>query len=242
MWRYTGLLARAARHVDQFLAPSRFTMRMHAARGFTNPMTYLPNFIDCADHEWQRPAPRPHERPYFFFAGRLETIKGLQTLIDLWPRAQNYDLLVAGTGTNEFDLRARAAGNRRIRFLGGLPPSEMGGFYYHAIACLVPSLTYETFGLTSIEAFARKTPAIVRDLGALPEVVQDSGGGFVYRTDDELLDAMNRLAASPALRGELAEKGYDGFRRWWSRDAHLAQYSDLLNRLAEGKRGSPPGL
>ena len=48
-----------------------------------------------------------------------------------------------------------------------------------------------------IESFARKTPVIVRDLGALPEVVNDSAGGFVYRTDEELLAAMRKLAASP---------------------------------------------
>ena len=58
-----------------------------------------------------------------------------------------------------------------------------------------------------------KAPAVVRDLGALPEVVQDSGVGFVYRTDEELLSALNRLAASPALRAELGERGYPGFLR-----------------------------
>src|SRR6185436_6170417 len=34
VWRYTGLLKRAARHVDQFVSPSRFTAGMHAERGF----------------------------------------------------------------------------------------------------------------------------------------------------------------------------------------------------------------
>jgi len=32
VWRYTGLLKRAARHVDQFVSPSRFTAGMHAER------------------------------------------------------------------------------------------------------------------------------------------------------------------------------------------------------------------
>jgi glycosyltransferase involved in cell wall biosynthesis len=236
LWRYTGTLAHAVEHVDRFLAPSRFTAGMHAQRGFPRPMACLPNFIDRVDGEWRNPAPRPHEKPYFLFAGRLERIKGLQTLIALWPRVPQ-DLLVAGTGTYEPELRAMAAANPRIRFLGGLPPAELGAFYYHAIACVIPSLTYETFGLTSVEAFARKTPAIVRDLGPLPEVVQDSGGGFVYRTDEELLDAIGRLAASPALRAELGEKGYSGFVRWWSREAHLARYFDLLQETARRKFG-----
>jgi glycosyltransferase involved in cell wall biosynthesis len=240
LWRYTGLLERMARHVDRFVAPSRFTAHMHADRGFPRPVECLPNFIDRADGDWQNPAPRPHEKPYFLFAGRLELIKGLQTLIALWDRVPTGDLLVAGTGTYEPALRAMAAGNPRIRFFGALPPAELGALYYHAIACVVPSITYETFGMISVEAFARRTPVVVRDLGALPEVVQDSGGGVVYRTDEELLEALKRLADSPGWRDELGRKGYDGFVRWWCREAHLSAYFEYLNGSAERKFGSIP--
>ena len=237
LWRYTGLLRRMVSHVDQFLAPSRFTARMHADRGFPRPVEYLPNFIDRVDRDWRDPAPRPQEAPYFLFVGRLERIKGLQTLISLWDRAPKCDLLVVGTGTYEQDLRAQAGGNRHIKFLGPLPQRELGALYYHALACVVPSITYETFGMTSVEAFARKTPAVVRDLGALPEVLQESGGGFVYRTDEELVGALGRIAGSPALRAELGQKGYDGFVRWWCREAHLDLYFDYLSRCAEKKFG-----
>jgi glycosyltransferase involved in cell wall biosynthesis len=238
LWRYTGLLERMARHVDQFVAPSRFTARMHAERGFSQPVACLPNFIDRVDQDWRNPAPRPQEAPYFLFVGRLERIKGLQTLISLWDRVPECDLLVAGVGGYEFELRAMAAANRRIRFLWPLPQAELGALYYHALACLVPSITYETFGMTSVEAFARKTPVVVRDLGALPEVVQDTGGGFIYRTDEELLEALRRIAGSPALRAELGEKGYEGVVQWWCREAHLRMYFDYLNRIAEKKFGS----
>jgi glycosyltransferase involved in cell wall biosynthesis len=239
LWRYTGLLTRAAQNVDRFFGPSRFTLRMHAERGFPKPLLHLPNFIDRVDHEWQTSQPRPHERPYFFFAGRLEVIKGVDALISLWPRVAEGDLLIAGTGSQEFELRAMAAGNPRIRFLGALSPSELGSFYRHALACIVPSITYETFGLTSIEAFARKTPAIVRDLGALPEVIEDSGGGFVFRTDEELLEAINRIALSRVLRDELGQRGYDAFLRLWTREAHLAAYFEFLNIAAAEKFNTP---
>ena len=171
LWRYTGLLDRMACYVDQFVAPSRFTARMHQERGFSQPVAYLPNFIDRVDSDWQEPAPRPHEGPYFLFVGRLEKIKGLQTLIHLWNRVPDHDLLVVGTGGYEQELRALAAAQPRVKFLGPLGQRELGALYYHALACIVPSITYETFGMTSIEAFARKTPAIVRDLGDPP------GGG-----------------------------------------------------------------
>jgi glycosyltransferase involved in cell wall biosynthesis len=240
LWRYTGLLERTSRHVDQFLSPSRFTARMHAERGFSRPVEYLPLFTGYADRDWQQPGARPHDKPYFLFVGRLEYIKGLQSLIALWKRVPDYDLLVVGRGTYEAELRTQAAGDPRIRFLGSQTQQQLGTLYYHALACLVPSLTYETFGLICVEAFARKTPAIVRDLGALPEMIRDSHGGFVYRNDEELLAALQRIGASPALRAELGENGYQAFVRSWSREAHLERYFDCLRKTALRKFGWVP--
>jgi glycosyltransferase involved in cell wall biosynthesis len=242
VWRYTGLLERMAGRVDQFLSPSRFTAQMHAERGFPLPFEVLPNFVDRVDDNWQNPAPRPQEAPYFLFVGRLEKLKGPQDLIALWNRAPEYDLLLAGAGSYEPELRAMAAGNTRIKFLGPVTQRALGPLYNHAIACLVPSLTYETFGLTAVEAFARKAPVIVRDLGALPELVEDSGGGFVFTTDDQLLAAVHSLAQSPALRAELGQKGYDGFLRSWCREAHLRAYFALLEAAAQKKFTSIPWL
>lgn len=241
VWRYTGLLTRMSRHVDQFVSPSRFTAGMHAERGFAQKVEHLPYFIDRADRDWQDPAPRPQERPYFLFVGRLEVIKGLQTLIELWPRVpEGIDLLVAGSGTHEAALKAQAANNPRIRFLGPRPQRELGALYRHALACIVPSITYETFGMILIESFARKTPVLARDLGALPEVVHDSQGGFVYRTDQELLDAMQQLSSDPDQRQRLGENGYQAFLKWWTREAHLELYFDYLRRCALKKLGHVP--
>jgi glycosyltransferase involved in cell wall biosynthesis len=226
--------------VDQFVSPSRFTAQMHADRGFPQPVAHLPYFIDRVDSDWQQPAPRPQERPYFLFVGRLEVIKGLQTLIDFWSGIPEFDLLVAGTGVYETQLRTQAAANPRIKFLGALPQRALGALYVHALACIVPSITYETFGMINIEAFARKTPVIVRDLGALPEVIEDSGGGFVYRTDAELSHALYRIAQEPGLRQELGERGYQAFLQFWSKEAHLNYYFDFLQTTATQKFGYIP--
>ena len=240
LWRYTNYLAQASAHIDQFVSPSRFTASMHAERGFSEPVAHLPYFIHRADHDWRNPAPRPQEKPYFLFVGRLEVIKGLQTLIALWDKVADYDLLVVGTGEHEEQLRKQASSNPRIKFLGALPQDKLGALYFHALACIVPSITYETFGIIMVEAFARKTPVIVRDLGALPEAVGDSGGGFVYSSDEELLAAMNRVADSPSLRRELGERGYDAFLKLWSREAHLIEYFDFLRQAAIRKFGKVP--
>jgi len=239
LWRHTRLLEKCSKAVDQFVSPSRFTAKMHADRGFPQRVEHLPNFIDRADDDWKNPGPRPQKRPYFLFVGRLEYIKGLHTLIDSWDKVP-FDLLVVGTGTCEAALKAQAAPNSRIKFLGPLSQNRLGAIYFHALACVAPSITYETFGLILVEAFARKTPVIVRDLGALPEIVHDSGGGFVYRTEEELVSAVNRVAEFPELRTRLGNNGYHAFCKSWTREAHLDSYFDLLRGNALRKHGFVP--
>ena len=81
------MLAHASRHVDRFLSPSRFTAAMHTERGFPQPVQPPALFHRAGvDQDWQAPGPRPQEAPYFLFVGRLEAIKGVQTLIELWRR------------------------------------------------------------------------------------------------------------------------------------------------------------
>ena len=235
LWRYTGMISKASNLVDQYVSPSRFTANMHKERGFPQPVSHLPYFIERVDHEWQNPGPQLQERPYFLFVGRLEIIKGLQNLIQAWQHVSDYDLLVAGTGNYEAELHALAAKNPRIRFLGALPQSQLGSLYYHALACIVPSITYETFGMIIIEAFARKTPVIVHDLGALPEVVQDSNGGYIYKTEKELLTAVDAIATRPELRREFGENGYQTFIAQWSPEAHWEMYFNYIHQATQKK-------
>jgi glycosyltransferase involved in cell wall biosynthesis len=161
-------------------------------------------------------------------------------VIPLWDRTRDVDLLIVGAGNYGEELRRMAKDNPRVRFLGAMTQKQLGALYYHANAVLVPSITYETFGMIIIEAFARKTPVIVRDLGALPEVVEDSGGGFAYRTDEEMLEAIAKLNGSPALRQEMGERGYEAFRRLWDRPAHMRLYFEYIRNAAMKKMGRVP--
>ena len=54
-------------------------------------------------------------------------------------------------------------------------PRELSALNADAVAVLVPSLAYETFGLIGLEAFAQRTPVIAHDRGAVREVVEESG-------------------------------------------------------------------
>ena len=229
LWRYTGLLERSVKHVDLFLSPSRFTLEAHRARGFTAPMRHLPYFH--AEHERDPTGSDPGSdpaRPYFLYVGRLERLKGVQVLIDVFRDYREADLLVVGEGTYEDELRRQAAGLDHVRFLGRLHPTELVGLYDGAVALVVPSIGYEVFGIVALEAFARRTPAIAHDLGALTEVIEDSGGGLLYRTTKELREAMDRLLGDEELRTELGNQGYDAWQRLWSEDVHVNRYYEAI--------------
>jgi glycosyltransferase involved in cell wall biosynthesis len=239
-WRYTRLLERCAAAVDVFLSPSRFTVAMHRERGFSRPLKHIPYFVPSAELGATPAEASPHSRPYFLFVGRLEVMKGLQTLFPVFREYAQADLLVAGTGMHETELRREAAGMKDVVFLGSLPQARLRAYYRHAIAAIVPSLCYETFGLIVPEAHREKTPVVVRALGGLQEVAEESGGGFVYRTQEELAQAMRKLQDNPALRRELGERGYQCYLARWTEEPHLEKYFGILGDAAQKKFGTLP--
>jgi glycosyltransferase involved in cell wall biosynthesis len=240
LWRYGGLLERATRHVDLFLAPSRFTIQAHRERGFTKPMRHLPYFLPRRETDGGSKSNSAVERPpYFLYVGRLERLKGVQTLIDQFRTYDAADLLIAGDGEYSTELRRQAAGLRHVTFLGRVHPDALKTLYAQAIALIVPSIGYETFGMVSIEAFAQRTPTIVRDLGGLTEAVDDSGGGFVYRTDEELVAAMESLRTDPGLRQELGNRGHAAYLRLWSEEPHVRRYFEAIDAARGQSTGIP---
>jgi glycosyltransferase involved in cell wall biosynthesis len=183
------------------------------------------------------PVERLQERPYFLFVGRLEKLKGVDDILPHFRDHGPYDLLVLGTGTHEAELRKQAAGLSRVRFIGWVSQDEIHRYYRGALGVIVPSITYETFGIVVIEALAHRVPVIVNNLGALPEVVQETGGGLVYNTREELHGHLERLAQDADLRAKLAERGHQSVVDKYSPDAHLRLYEGLIQEAWRQKFG-----
>ncbi len=237
-WRYFGLLNAAVRHVDTFIAPSRFSKEKHRQMGLDAPIVHLPLFFPSGGDDSALSA-QPFEsdatKPYFLFVGRLEKLKGLQTLIPIFRGYGKAQLWIAGTGSYEPQLRRLARGSVDIRFLGFLSENQLRQLYRQAVAVIVPSICFETFGQVIIEAFSQKTPAIVRNLGAMPEIIAESGGGVIYDTDAELIAAMDKLLLDTAHRERLGINGYHAYLRDWTAEAHMQRYFDLISEIAEAK-------
>jgi glycosyltransferase involved in cell wall biosynthesis len=240
LWRYTNLLQKCQTAVDAFISPSVFTQQMHQERGFAPAMTVLPHFVPEEKTDPTVHHPTPHPRPYFLYAGRLEKIKGVETLLPVFRRYEHADLLIAGTGTMDAELRRQAGGLANVYFLGALPQEQLRCFYRHAIAVLVPSAGYEVLGLIILEAYLQRTPVIAHNLGALTEVTEQSQGGLLYRTPEELLAAMERFRTNAALRQEMGERGYQSYAERWTERSHLESYFAILEETARRKLGFVP--
>lgn len=234
-WRATGAIDRAAARVDAFLTGSEFARRAHAERGLAGRIEVLPPFVpDDEIATGPRPPGAPSgRRPYFLVAGRLEKAKGIDDAIAAFSDVEGAELWIAGRGTDEARLRALAEGRGHVRFLGWRTGADLRSLYGGAEATIVPSLCYETFGLAALEALAQGTPALVRAGGALPELVETTGGGLVWRTPRELAGVITDLVARPERVRELGARGLEAVRRDLSERAHMERYLALVEELGE---------
>ena len=159
----------------------------------------------------------------FVFVGRLEPLKGVDTVIQALAlltagrRHPEVRLLVlgddsgAGSGGEQARLRRLAAElclQDRVEFLGSVPQGRLAIYYAAAEACLMPSYS-ESFGLVGLEAQACGTAVIASNVAGLASVVRDGVTGFLVDGHDPAVYAerMRRLLETPCLTEELGGRG-----------------------------------
>ena len=215
--------------MNAFIAVSAFSRAKHREFGFPREMEVIPGFV-------RDPGPPSRrgsfgERPYFLFVGRLESIKGLDDVIDRFATFQDADLVIAGDGSERADLERRAAENPRVRFLGFQGREALADLYSGARAVIASSRGFETFGMSVIEAYSRGVPVLARSIGSYLELVEHSGAGFTFADADELEGRMRTLVADDERHALMGERAYALFRECYSEDAVLPRYLDLVRRF-----------
>jgi len=128
--------------------------------------------------------------PYFAFAGRLQTTKGIYTLLNAFKDLVETEdinpltkLIIAGGDSSSIDsttklpkdiklLTAIQGLESRIEFIGAKSQSQLATLFQHASAVVVPSF-YESFGMVAAEAQACGRPVIASKVGGLSDIVKD---------------------------------------------------------------------
>lgn len=115
----------------------------------------------------------------YLYVGRLEAAKGIETLLKAWQTLPSeFRLLIIGTGEDAQHLSKKYE-HSNISFLGQLPQEDVFEAMSKAKYLIHPSLAYETFGLTMLEALARGTPVIGFNRGTRPEFIHSGKNGFL---------------------------------------------------------------
>lgn len=203
---------RTAAHVTTFLANSRHTARL-IDRCYAREarVVYPPVRTDFF-------TPDERERgPEWLVVGALEPYKRVDLAIDAANLAK-HPLLIAGKGSVERELRARAGPT--VRFLGRVSNEELRDRCRSAALLLFPQV--EDFGIIAVEAQACGMPVVARAAGgALETVIEGKTGAFFDEPTPEAIVAATRRAwdvKSEACRANAERFGEDVFERTMRRE------------------------
>ena len=146
------------------------------------------------------------------FIGRLVAERGGETLLRAVAELLGpWTLTIVGTGPEQEvleELAQRLGLASRLRWLGGIPRSELGPVWQELDCLVVPSHDTPTWveraNPVLLEAMARGIAPVVMRAGALPELVGDTG--IVTDDRDTLVEALQQLLADPARVRTLGER------------------------------------
>lgn len=198
--------------------------------------------------------------PWIIFVGRLDPIKGLDTLMEAmallgrkrWRgQAQRPSVLVVGGSKPEQEAQAapeirglmaqaRALGiEDMVRFVGPKSQDSLALYYGASSLCVLPS-RYESFGMAALEAMACGIPVVASRVGGLSYTVLDGQTGLLVPEGNaqQLADTMERLLRDGQLRRQMGTQAVRHARRFsWPRVVDLLL--EMFQRLLEGiKLGS----
>ncbi len=191
------------------------------------------------------------ERPVILFVGRVDPIKGIETLVDAiadWPLDLPEPLVLFvggdldqhGEPVDALANVARQTINKGIaaqfQFAGSQPQDRLPLFYRAANAVAVPS-RYESFGLVAVEAMACGIPVVAARAGGMAFTIEEGESGYLVPVaePEALASALSRVVSSPALQARMGAAGREAAMRFsWPSVANAIQH--IYDRLAAGHR------
>lgn len=198
----------------------------------------------------------PCDRNMLLFVGRVEPLKGIDTLLEAMALLKQqgaldrHPMCVAVIGgdpeagperiTDEMGrLKTMSASldlDDVVTFLGKRDQDTLQYYYSAAIAVVVPS-HYESFGLVALEAMACGRPVVASETGGLAFLVRDNETGFHVPAGDAqaMADRLRRLVEDEVLRTRLGHQAADYARNYaWPliADQILSLYGTLLKKHA----------
>ncbi|MEQ8206131.1 MAG: glycosyltransferase family 4 protein [Woeseia sp.] len=166
--------------IDAYIALSDFQRQRMTDGGLpARKMFVKPNFFPGSPDviPWEEREERA------VCVGRVGAEKGVTELVDAWLAwgAAAPELAIVGDGPlrQVLEQRVTRSGVKNIRFVGQVDAETAQRWVATSKLLLLPSKWFEGFPMALREAFAYGTPAIVSNLGPLPEIVADGMAGAI---------------------------------------------------------------
>ena len=145
------------------------------------------------------------------FLGEISPRKGIHLILDACQDIKNnLTIKIAGNSNDnsykKLLINKAKLSNHDVSFLGYLRNTD--NFYNNINVLILPSVSYESFGLVLIEAMSKNIPVICSDFGGMTEVVIHEKTGLVFKNGSakDLCQNILRLMNSSLLSLKLTKK------------------------------------
>lgn len=172
------------RRIGGYICLTDSERKIYLNAGFDEEKLFIkPNFVDDMFEQDKYTFGN-----YVVFIGRLSEEKGLSTLIGAWRDLPDIPLKIVGDGPDAEDFKSLVSELKikNIDFLGYKPYLECRKILNDSRFLVMPSLCYETFGLSIVEAFSYCKPVIASNLGAMADLVKHNQTGLLFEPGNHL--------------------------------------------------------
>lgn len=173
------------------------------------------------------------------FTGQIRPVKGVDYLLDamrLIPAGKRIGLLLVGgiSGRRMRERVERAVAEDGRVFYAGFR-KDATAIVARTDISVMPTIEREGLAKAAIEAQSQGVPAIVTNVGGLPEIVKDGETGLVVPPRDAraLADAIMALAADPVRRRAMGEAAVRRVSDVFDYRKSAASFATLFRELAQ---------
>jgi glycosyltransferase involved in cell wall biosynthesis len=162
------------------------------------------------------------------FVGRLSQEKGAAVFMKALESLPNSGAVVIGTGPQESLIKDRSG----VRYLGWQDQAAVQAAMRTASYLVLPSICYEQFPRTLVEAYACELPVIASRLGPLTEFVEEGKTGLLF-TPNSPADLAEKIRWAEAHPSEMAEIGRRARTEYEAKYTARRNYLELMEIYAE---------
>ncbi len=220
----------AIKKAHTITAVSRFTGKLiQQDMNISQPVKVIYNGVDI-NHFTPVSFSRPVRKEVrVFFSGNLTRRKGAHWLPSIANKLQKNIRIFYTQGLR---TRRSLASGPNLQAIGAVPFKSMPNHYRQMDLLLMPSVR-EGFGLAVAEAMSCGLPVVASNCSALPELIDNSKGGFLCPVGDveAFSEKINLLSDSPKLRREMGEYNRAKVEKVFTLDRMVKEYQELFENV-----------